>query len=89
MHGHGTSRRTGSSLQLDHRTATDNLLDRIADIAGRNYEIGRLGEGNSVFDSRRVELSFTDQARRIAGRDAKKAVINKAVDKQSPRGGTQ
>ena len=60
-------------------TATDNLLDRIAHIEGRDYDIGRLREGSSAFDRRCVEFSLTDQARRIAGRDAKKAVINKVV----------
>ena len=59
-------------------TATDNLLDRCAHIEDRNYDIGRLGEGNSVFDRRRMEFSLTEQARRITGR-AKKAVVNKII----------
>ena len=40
-------------------TATDNLLDRIADIKGRDYRIGRLGEGSSVFEPRRIRFSLT------------------------------
>ena len=60
-------------------TATDNLLDRIADVEGPNYEIGRLSERNSVFDRRRAQFSLTEQARRTAGRDAKKAVISRLV----------
>ena len=60
-------------------TATDNLLDRIADIKGRDYGIGRLGEGSSVFDPRRVRFSLADQGTRTSGKDAKKSVINKVV----------
>ena len=60
-------------------TATDNLLDRTAGLEGRNFAIGRFGEGNSVFDHRRVQFSLTEQAEQIAGRDAKKSVINRLV----------
>ena len=60
-------------------TATDNLHDRIAGLEGRNFAIGRLGEGESVFDQRRVQFSLSEQAKQTAGRDAKKAVINRLV----------
>ena len=60
-------------------TATDNLLDRIADIKGHDYRIGRLGEGRSVFDPHRVRFSLTEQAKATVGKDAKKSAINKAV----------
>ena len=54
-------------------------MDRIADIKGRDYRIGRLREGSSVFDPRRIRFSLTEQATKIAGKDAKKTVINKTV----------
>ena len=43
-------------------TATDNLLDRSASLEDRRYHIGRLGEGKSVFDTKRVQYSLTAQA---------------------------
>ena len=38
-------------------TATDNLLDRSAGMEGRMYQIGRLGEGESVFAGTRAVLA--------------------------------
>ena len=60
-------------------TATDNLLDRMVDFKGRDYRLGRLGEGSSVFEPRRLLFSLTEQAMKIAGKDAKKTVINRTV----------
>ena len=66
-------------------TATDNLLetirpiDRIVSPKDRRYRIGRLGEGKSVFDKKRVIFSLTDQAMWLEGRNAKKSVINRTV----------
>ena len=60
-------------------TATDNLLDRIVSLKDRAYRPGRLGEGKSVFDKKRVLFSLTDQAMQINGRDAKKSAINRTV----------
>ena len=57
-------------------TATDNLLDRSAALKSRGYQIGRLGEGKSVFDPKRVQYSLTARAKEIAGPDAKKTRIN-------------
>ena len=65
-------------MQPDRRTRQPTTC-LTAGVEGRNYEIGRLGEGNSVFDHRRVQFSITEQARRTAGKDAKKAVINRLV----------
>ena len=70
-------------------TATDNLLDRSASLDDRRYRIGRLGEGKSVFDAKRVQYSLTAQAMDIAGKDAKKTRINQIVrqlitDRQQP-----
>ena len=48
-------------------TATDNLLDRSASLEGRKYEIGRLGEGKSVFEATRVQYSLTAKAREGIG----------------------
>ena len=59
-------------------TATDNLLDRTADMK-RTYKIGRLGEGESVFASKRVEYSLTALAKATVGQYAKKSRINQAV----------
>ena len=60
-------------------TATDNLLDRIVSLKDRLCRLGRLGEGKSVFDKKRVIFSLTDQAMKINGRDAKKSAINRTV----------
>ena len=61
-------------------TATDNLLDRIADLKGRDFTIGRLGGGSSVFDHLRIQFSLTERAKLGAGKDAKKPVINRMVE---------
>ena len=70
-------------------TATDNLLDRIADIKGRDYRTDRLGEGSSVFDPRRIRFSFTEQATRIEGRMRRKPSSTRPSGSSLPRDITQ
>ena len=60
-------------------TATDNLLDRMVDFQGLDYRLGRLGEGSSVFEPRRLRFSLTAQAMNPFGQDAKKTAINRTV----------
>ena len=65
---------------VEHRYGQPhNLLDRIVSLKDRAYRLGRLGEGKSVFDKKRVIFSLRDQAMQIKGRDAKKSAINRTV----------
>ena len=51
----------------------------MVDFKGRDYRLGRLGEGSSVFEPRGIRFSLTEQAMKIVGKDAKKTAINKTV----------